>query len=706
MKRCPVSMARLAIVAVTLWGVAVGDQAWAADQLQARPDAPASAAAHDVLARHCADCHQSGDAGVPAPALGNILDLERLARQPHLVAPGNPEGSPLYVQMLQRIMPPHSPTGSVGPKGPSREDIAAVRAWIEQLPDRPACTASPTAGSDVGDRIAAYAAKSGDKARTLRFLSVAHLADSCLPQPDLDVVRRAVPGVVNSLSWKSDPVAVTAIDPSSTVFAFQLDAIGWQEEHWDKIVAAAGGGGGVGEALGETFGTATPAVRADWFAARVLAAPAYYEVLGLPLTIGDLERLLKVSNDSRMTAESRSSRDGDPKVTVSRAEALHGPIWVTRSETAAPVQALDGSSSTAGSLVTFTLPNGLHGVFAASADGMRMDRQPNAPSKAISVSGVRFGPEAWCPNCRAAGGAIALTGTAGEGLAAALAKDEAARRKAWGRVTGSSEGPIPETAGLALLAALHERPVDGERAAAELRIGVGQLLEIAAGAEGAQRSAALRLVTGLVPRQAFEEMRPTLQGALGGPDGPAARSEPPSRIENRPPILALHPDKVRYKVGDRLVLTVATDRDCHLTVVSVDGKGRGTVIFPNDFETNGLLKAGTELVFPKPKDGYFFRFNAAGRERIVALCNSGGSVTDGIRHDFERQRFMELGDYAAFVGQNVVLDPPVAAEQAKAPEPRREVRRRGRRAAPPSPPPPPLVQPHQIARTGVLIVID
>jgi hypothetical protein len=118
------------------------------------------------------------------------------------------------------------------------------------------------------------------------------------------------------------------------------------------------------------------------------------------------------------------------------------------------------------------------------------------------------------------------------------------------------------------------------------------------------------------------------------------------------------------------------------------------------------LKAGTELVFPKPKDGYFFRFNAAGRERIVALCNSGGSVTDGIRHDFERQRFMELGDYAAFVGQNVVLDPPVAAEQAKAPEPRREVRRRGRRAAPPPPPPPPLVQPHQIARTGVLIVID
>ena len=36
---------------------------------------------------------------------------------------------------------------------------------------------------------------------------------------------------------------------------------------------------------------------------------------------------------------------------------------------------------------------------------------------------------------------------------------------------------------------------------------------------------------------------------------------------------------------------------------------------------------------------------------IVAICSAGASSVDGIRHDFERQRFTDLGDYATFLAQ-------------------------------------------------------
>ncbi len=113
--------------------------------------------------------------------------------------------------------------------------------------------------------------------------------------------------------------------------------------------------------------------------------------------------------------------------------------------------------------------------------------------------------------------------------------------------------------------------------------------------------------------------------------------------------LQLYADRARFKVGDEVRLTIRTNVDCRLTVISIDVAGHGTVIFPNDFATKDLLTAQVGLSLPAPNAGYRFRLKEKGRERVVALCTRAAGLIDGITHDFERQRFQELGPYSTFL---------------------------------------------------------
>ncbi len=57
------------------------------------PSDPVAKAAFDVLERNCGRCHQAGklvDRERPAKGFGNILKLDELAANPHLINPGNP----------------------------------------------------------------------------------------------------------------------------------------------------------------------------------------------------------------------------------------------------------------------------------------------------------------------------------------------------------------------------------------------------------------------------------------------------------------------------------------------------------------------------------------------------------------------------------------------------------------------------------------
>lgn len=167
--------------------------------------------------------------------------------------------------------------------------------------------------------------------------------------------------------------------------------------------------------------------------------------------------------------------------------------------------------------------------------------------------------------------------------------------------------------------------------------------------------------------------------------------------------LMLAAGKETYARGDAFTVTVRTRSDCSLTLISIDAKGRGTVLFPNDFEPAHRLAAGEEFKVPRADSGYRLRLNEQGSERLVALCNTATSgVVDGIRHDFERQRFTELGDYRAFLAR--ALGPQAEPRTQHVTETVRRGRRRiVRRRVVPSPEP--RADPSKVLRTGIVVEV-
>jgi hypothetical protein len=167
--------------------------------------------------------------------------------------------------------------------------------------------------------------------------------------------------------------------------------------------------------------------------------------------------------------------------------------------------------------------------------------------------------------------------------------------------------------------------------------------------DGVATGLVARLAYGTVPRSEIEDGWAQIAKAAGVT--PPVKSNVPSQADTAAPDVALqlYADRLRYKVGDEIRFTVRSNVDCRLHVISIDVSGHGTVIFPNDFVQNDQISAGIDVTLPAPSAGYRFRVKERGRERVVALCTRAPGAIDGITHDFERQRFQELGIYATFL---------------------------------------------------------
>jgi hypothetical protein len=240
------------------------------------------------------------------------------------------------------------------------------------------------------------------------------------------------------------------------------------------------------------------------------------------------------------------------------------------------------------------------------------------------------------------------------------------------------------------LARQHLAPLGLSRVAAELGMTPDALASALEPEARGERYLLRRLIYGTVLRKDIEDNWTLISNIV--------RVVPPSRAMPLVPLdaarpvitpatpieITLHPDLPRYSVGDGLKLTVRSNVDCHLTVISIDAAGFGTVIFPNDFVPKNRIGAHLTVSIPDASARYRFRMKAKGRERIVAICTRAEGSVDGIRHDFERQRFQELGPYSAFLDAALRRAPPTEAERAE---------REGPQPVPQS----------QISRTGILI---
>ncbi|MBV1695305.1 MAG: DUF4384 domain-containing protein [Hyphomicrobiales bacterium] len=176
---------------------------------------------------------------------------------------------------------------------------------------------------------------------------------------------------------------------------------------------------------------------------------------------------------------------------------------------------------------------------------------------------------------------------------------------------------------------------------------------------------------------------------------------PPAAVPSPAP-LALSTDRPRYAPGEPIVISVTVRRACHLTIVSVDATGRATVLLPNDFQTANLIEAGTTVKVPADAAPYVLRADGKGRETVVAICQAGQASPFGIRHDFDRRRFTELGNWRDFLAATWTRE--LAERHAAAPAKSRRERRRARRVRQPAPPPPP--GPVEEIRTAVQFVVE
>ena len=357
----------------------------------------------------------------------------------------------------------------------------------------------------------------------------------------------------------------------------------------------------------------------------------------------------------------------------------------------------------------FLLPNRHPAFFALDHRGARANRLPaELPRRSVAPRGpVQVGLD--CLSCHGGG---PRTPTLDESatkpnvvaaLAAALATDQAAVREGHrnGGAVTDAVGDVGEP--MSGLARQFARPLSADRLAVELGVTPEALASASLDPKSPVGDLVRRSLQGLVARAEVEAEFNLLLGAVGTA-APAASQKPslmPADDRLDPaPSLHLLSDKLVYKSGDALQLTVRSAVDCHLTLISLDKRGRGTVIFPSDFEHNDLLAAGRPLVLPRPGSPYVLRLREIGRERIVALCTPSAGAVDGIRHDFERQRFTDLGTYAAFLAQAIAADQQArrAPKPAAAmPEPKKARERAEASTTRP--------RPEDVARTAITLEI-
>jgi hypothetical protein len=239
--------------------------------------------------------------------------------------------------------------------------------------------------------------------------------------------------------------------------------------------------------------------------------------------------------------------------------------------------------------------------------------------------------------------------------------------------------------------------VDLRRAAAELGVGRPELMQkpviFTADIDGLGQ----RLAQGTITRAEWDAVKFALEGGSGPLRKPASDARA-SRID-----VGIWTDKLAYKAGDLVQISVTVDRACYLTVINVDRDGEAIVLFPNDSEPENLVAPGVAVKVPGATAGYQLRFDRAGRETLVAQCQRSGPRMAGLARDYEKQRFTILGDWRAFLR--------TAAEREEAYQ--RSIRPRSRRGrkgqdddAPRAQPSSALEGPPAVGRAAITVTID
>ncbi|MGH6816349.1 MAG: DUF4384 domain-containing protein [Hyphomicrobiaceae bacterium] len=722
------------------------------------PSEGAERKAYQVLDKHCARCHQVGSGRYkrerPAKDFGNILQLAELVRAGQYIQPGNPDASQLYTFIFEKKMPYDVYVEYSGDPEPTAEEVTAIRDWIQGLgpPVDTACKARPFL--DNAKMLEAMVRDADNprehRNREVRYVTLTHLYNACIDDKELEVYRQAVVKLLNSLSYSPDPLKLETIDEAGTIIRFRLADLGWDAALWEKLIK--GYPYGViprrtkqYKFLQDVAGTKIPHVRGDWLANVASRPPLYHDLLHLPATFSELQKLLGVSVDANIR-NFRTHRAGFQKSGVSAHNRLierhtiaNGVFWTSYD--------FAGSSGRQslfeyplgpggkygfkhdGGETIFSLPNGLNGYYLNDAAGKRLDKGPtnivfDKTQRDLTVTnGVS------CMGCHSVGfrketdkirahvikdrsfpadvrDHVEALYPPVEEMTKLIERDVERFRSAM-RLMGLN--PDLTYNGVEMVNALssyYERDVVLKLAAAEFGLPAEEFLSAVEGAPAEVIRLKRRLAQGYVPRDQFQclfakvvphvtdDTALVTEGYYGSEGRkecdpkpaakkeydpkPAAKKEydhkpaaqkeydskpagyPPAASYDRPAhrfTIELYSDKSAYKKGDLPVFSVRATEDCYLTLINIDSRGHAKVLFPNKFTQDNHLPAGEELRFPDHKAKFEYSLDEKGTEAVVAVCSTTRKTVDGIRHDFGKDQFTDLGDYRSFMSRAITVRP-------------------------------------------------
>jgi serine/threonine protein kinase/formylglycine-generating enzyme required for sulfatase activity len=353
--------------------------------------------AHSILQANCHRCH--GQDGNAEGGFNYVLDRSQLVARKKVVE-GKPEASKLFKRVREGDMPPEGEQ----PR-PSADDIAVIEEWIRE---GAADFGTPTpqrqfiAPDEMARLIQADLEKADEPDRKfLRYFTLSHLYNAGLSEDELQTYRHALSKLVNSLSRERRIVVPTAIDNSAkTIFRIDLRDYKWSEPVepvWDLILAAYPYGieTETDAALycRQTTQCRVPYVRADWFVFAASRPPLYHEVLQLPRSARELEKLLQVDVAEKLR-QGRGARAGFMRSGVAsnnrliqRFDTIHGYYYETFDFASnvgrqnlfdhplGPGDAPNEFQHDGGEII-FSLPNGLQGYMLVDRDGKRIDKGP------------------------------------------------------------------------------------------------------------------------------------------------------------------------------------------------------------------------------------------------------------------------------------------------------------------------------------------
>lgn len=674
------------------------------------PSDPVAKAAFDVLDAHCARCHQQGklvDRERPAKNFGNVLQLDELAVNPHYVLPGNPLGSKLFRQIVDKEMPYDIYYEGSSHAPPSEADLKALENWVSALGTRAVASCEAHKFITPDDMVSFMASDLGkqrpQRRATTRYLTLTHLTNICVDPAAMKVYQQAAVKFLNSLSRSSDVVKLETIDPEGSILRFNLLDLGWKPADWDNVIAVypynAVPDSESSRTLASGAATPIPYVRADWFAFTASQPPLYDVLLQLPNTFQQLAREQGVDVEGNIrnfvaqrAAFQRSGVSQNNRL-IERHPSRSGFFWTSydfagnRDRQSLFDFPLGPNGPNAfhhdGGETIFSLPNGFQAYYLNKATGERLDKGPTAIVRDPSRKDFSVTNGISCMGCHDQGmrkakddvRELVLKGRtfpkdvrdAVEGLYPphekmdSLIEDDTKRfADAMKRAGLDSTLKLNGIEMINALAKRYEDDLDLTLAASELGLKKAEFNEGVADVDQKYRPLVRRLAQGAVPRDQFEGafrgIAPDLTDlkivAIGNARPPQPLAQPVRNSDD----LSLTSDQDSYRLGDTPVFTIVAPRDCLLTLTDIDERGEGTVLLPNTFQRDNFIKAGVPVQFPGSGAPFQFRMKDKGIETVTAVCATQAGGGDRIQHDFNKNQFTPVPNYTRTLARSIAVE--------------------------------------------------